>query len=173
MMLEGARAGANLRLGSAQGTPALRVLAGAALLVLAVGALAAEVKAYRSRVWTEPARNASRQIAPLMRWVAQHTRPTDVLLVDGEPLVYLFTGRQAMPPVPFTAAEYVVPRTLDADARSLEELLTRYPVRYLLTVVPSTRLTAANLAARDQNGAPRLREIDELAGVAVFEVQRR
>jgi len=67
----------------------------------------------------------------------------------------------------------VVPRTLDADARSLEELLTRYPVRYLLTVVPSTRLTAANLAARDQNGAPRLREIDELAGVAVFEVQRR
>ena len=173
LMLEGARACVSGRLPLTRGALPLRIALVSAAALVGIGAVGAEVKAYRTRAWTEPARNASREIAPLMRWVAQRTRPGDVLLADGESMVYLFTGRQAMPPVPFTAAEYVVPRTLDADARSLEELLSRYPVRYLLTVVPSTRVTAANLAARDQNGAPRLHEIDELVGGAVFEVERR
>src|SRR5262249_50929023 len=98
---------------------AVRVAAAAPIAVLAVGGLRAEVETYATRAWSAPAREATRQIAPEMRWVADNTRANDVVVADAEALVYLFTGRRAVPPAAFTAMEYVAPRVRTEDERAL------------------------------------------------------
>jgi len=140
----------------------------AALLFVGLGVARAEVLAYRDRAWAEPVRNATRRIAPAMRWISQHTQPRDIVIADAEPLVYLFTQRPTLPPVAFTAAEYLSPRSIAADATSLRELVGRYPARYLVTVVPSTIAAARTLTT----GRATLREVDAIDGGAVFEVVR-
>jgi hypothetical protein len=142
----------------------------AAVALIGLGIARAEVVAYRDHAWIEPVRNATRHIAPAMRWISQNTRPHDLVIADAEPLVYLFTNRPAMPPVAFTAAEYVAPRSTAADAAALRELVRRYPVRYVVTVVPSTIAAARTLVAAHGTGV--LRELDALDGGAVFEVVR-
>jgi hypothetical protein len=108
-----------------------------------------------------------------MRWISQNTRPHETVIADAEPLVYLFTERSALPPVAFTAAEYVTPRPPAADIAALANLVRQFPVRYVVTVVPST-MTAARALAQPTSTYPiTLREVDSLPGAAVFEVTRR
>lgn len=148
----------------------IRAIAAAPILLLAAGVLRAEAEAYATRGWSTPTREATRQIAPAMRWVADNTRTDDVVVADAEALVYLFTGRRAVPPAAFTAMEYVAPRSRSEDERTLASLVSSLPVQYVVTIVPTTRDAARELAKR----APAtLREVTTLAGGAVFEVARR
>jgi hypothetical protein len=144
----------------------------APLAVLALGLARAEIVAYRDRAWAAPVRDATRTIAPVMRWISQNTRPHEAVIADAEPLVYLFTERPAMPPVAFTAAEYVTPRNPAADVASLANLVRQFPVRYVITVVPSTMTAARALALPTSTHPITLREVDSLPGAAVFEVMR-
>ena len=57
-----------------------------------------------------------------------------------------------MPPVAFTAAEYVTPRDPAADVAALGELVRQFPVRYVITVVPSTIAAARSLAQPGVSG---------------------
>ena len=146
----------------------------ASTAVLALGIVRAEVESYATRSWRVPVQIAQRQIAPLVRWVASRTSPDDVLLADDEPLVYLMTGRRALPPASFTALEYVrpAPATDSIGVRTLQALLARYRARYVLTVVPPTRDAARAIAAAPDS-RPRLRELEPLGpSGAVFEVVR-
>jgi hypothetical protein len=158
--IESARAGSRPRLAY------LAVLGSAAL---AVGMLRAEMQTYRSRAWSTPVQRQVGYVTPLVQWVKGNTRPRDVLVADDEPLVYLFTGRQAMPPLPYTAEEYVRTRTRPEESRALGDLLGRYQARYIVTVVPSTRDAVRGLARSDSS---RLRELAELPNGAAFEVRQ-
>lgn len=154
-------------------TPAWRLAAIALVAVVSLGAARAEIGAYTAMAWRAPVRNAARQIAPIVRWVADSTAPDDILVADDEPLVYLMTGRRAVPPAAFTALEYLgQPASPSAAARTLRDLIGRYHPRYVLTVVPATR-NAARQLTHDQP-RPLLRERQELAGGAgaVFEIVR-
>lgn len=144
----------------------------AALALVGLGLARAEVLAYRDRAWASPVREATRSIAPAMRWISQGTNAHDLVVVDAEALVYLFTARPSMPPVAFTAAEYVKPRDQQADIAALGELVRRFPVSYVVTVVPSTIAAARALEHPTSPGAPALREVEAVPGVAVFSVVR-
>jgi hypothetical protein len=152
----------------------MRGLALLCTALIALGITRAEIESYSQRTWRAPVQVAQHQIAPLVRWAAMNTQPNDLLLADDEPLVYLMTGRSALPPASFTALEYVRP-DLAADStavRVLRGLLQRYPAHYLLTVVPSTR-AAARIISSNAAERPTLREIEGLGtGGAVFEVVR-
>jgi hypothetical protein len=144
----------------------------AAVALLGLGLARAEVVAYRDRAWTAPVREATHSIAPVMRWISQNTRPHEEVIADAEPLVYLFTERPAMPPVAFTAAEYVAPRNPANDVAALADLVRQFPVRYIVTVVPSTMAAARALTAPAAARSVVLREVDATPGAAVFEVVR-
>src|SRR5205814_2160715 len=73
----------------------------------------------RYRAWAAPVVDAARAIAPAMRWIRKNTRPHEAVIADADPLVYLFTDRRALPPVAFTADEYVSARSPIADAAAL------------------------------------------------------
>ena len=130
----------------------LGLLGGAALLALVLGAARAEIRAYRTRAWQAPAAAATAQIAPIVRWVRSQTRTTDLIASDGEQVVYLFTGRRAIPVAPSTAGEYVYARTAEDNARALRGALRDFPIDYVLTISPELR-EAADLVVARGNGA--------------------
>ena len=154
------------------------VLAATLLTALVLGAAREETRAYRERSWQQPTSVATAQIAPLVRWVKANTKPTDVIAADGEQLVYLFGGRVALPIAPFTAAEYVHPRTLDDNARSLRGELAEFPVSYVLTISPGLRGSADQVAARGSNRVaattePRLVPLAPVGDGEAYRVDRR
>ena len=151
----------------ASSTP-VRVLAALVIAVPAFGMLRTEFGAYTSRAWQEPARRAGAQIAPLITWVGRYTRPSDVVLSEGEQVISLFTGRRAGPTAPFSAREYDTPRTAQASVAQLGEMLDAVPARYVLPLAPE-QLDASRVLGGPR---PRLREIARLPASAVFEVQR-
>ena len=151
----------------------VRLVPAAAAMMLAAGVARAEWSTYAARAWTSPVRDAVRTIAPAMRWIRQNTRREDVVLADAEPLMYLFTERRAIPPVAFTAAEYLTPRSRTDDAAALTQLVRQYPVRYIVTVVPSTAAAARSLSAAVPGRGFALRQAGTLPGGAVFEVLRQ
>jgi hypothetical protein len=155
------------------GASAWRGVAFATIALMVIGVARAEVGVWRDRAWQTPVRAAAGQIGPIVRWAANETSPNDLLVADDEPLVYLMTGRRALPPVQFTAIEYVGggPGGVDAARTALRTLIERYPVKYVLTVVPTTREAARALTLAPER---MLREQATLAGGrgAVFEVVR-
>ena len=144
----------------------------AATTLIAVGMVRAEVRSYATRAWRIGTDDATATIAPLVRWVAAHTDSSDVVAADGEQLVYLFTGRTAVPIVPFTAAEYVVPRTSRADAAAITRLLRATPVDYLVTISPALRDAAGLLVRQDTaSGAPGLTAMQAVGAGGAFRVE--
>ena len=132
---------------------ALRVAVALMLAVVCIGAVREETRAYSQRSWSRPAADATAQIAPLLRWVVARTNAKDVLAVDGEQLVFLFTGRRAVPVAPFTAAEYIHPRTAEQNAASLRQLIQDVPVDYIATISPGHR-SSGEMLADATAGAP-------------------
>jgi hypothetical protein len=151
----------------------VRLAAALGVLVLGVGLARVEVSAYRAHAWSQPAQDATRRIAPAMRWIAHNARLHEAVIADAEPLVYLFTERPAIPPVAFTAREYVVSRRLAADTAALSELVRHSPVRYVVTVVPTTAAAARALSIPTPGRGFLLRQADTVSGGAVFAVERQ
>ena len=143
-----------------------RVLVALVVALPAYGMLRTETYAYASRSWSAPALQAGAQIAPLVAWVGRHTRPSDIVLSEGEQVISLFTGRRAAPTAPFSAREYVVPRTVKASAAELTAMLSAVPARYVLPLAPE-QLEAARALGGTRPG---LRAIAPLPQSTVFEV---
>jgi hypothetical protein len=155
--------------------PRSPVLANAGLVtatILALGAVRQETRAYQRRAWYEPARLAAGSIAPLIRWVSTNTAPGDVVAVDAEQVVYLFTGRRAVPPAPFTAAEYVRQPPIAEAMEALRQMITLVPVRYLMTVNTPLLVSANRMAADTTHQSPRLVKLQSLGHGAVYRVDR-
>jgi hypothetical protein len=141
--------------------------------IICLGGAREEVRAYGRRAWAQPGADATAQIAPLVRWVLARTNAGDVLAVDGEQLVFLFTGRKAVPVAPFTAAEYLHPRSAEQNAESLRLLIQEVPITYVATISPNLRSSGELLAAAPGTpGAARLVRLAPLAGGEVFRVER-
>jgi hypothetical protein len=140
----------------------------ACLALPAFGMVRTEWTSYASRAWSAPALRAGAQIAPLITWVGRNTRPTDVVLAEGEQVISLFTGRRAAPTAPFTAREYITPRSLASATTELHTMLALVPARFVLPLAP-VQIDAARALAQSRPG---LREIAPLPNGAVFEVLR-
>ena len=152
----------------ASSSVAARAVVGCAVGLVTLGMLRTEAHAYATRAWSAPALAAGAQITPLVAWVGRHTQPNDVVLAEGEQVISLFTGRRAAPTAPFTAREYVVPRTAEGSAAELREILALVPARYVLPLAPVQLEAARALGAT----RPALRPIATLPQSVVFEVLR-
>ena len=145
-----------------------RALVALVVALPAFGRARTEWPAYATRAWSAPALQAGAQITPLVAWVGRNTRPSDIVLAEGEQVISLFTGRRAAPTAPFSAREYVVPRTLATSTAELRELLAVVPARYVLPLAP-VQLEAARALA---GARPGLRAVAPLPRSTVFEVAR-
>jgi hypothetical protein len=124
--------------------------------------LRTEVRGYATHAWEEPARHASRTLAPVIEWIRHSTPPATGMLVEAPEAVMLFTGRQGAPPVPFTAREYVMPVSAADHERGLRAMLAAVPVQYIVTFNPAVRAAARTL--------PGVTPIGRLADAEMFQV---
>ena len=156
-----------------EGVRSLWLVAGRWRTVVVIGAmlpalafLRTELHAYATRSWRVPARQATAQIAPVLGWVQAHTTQSEIVLSEGEQVIALYAGRQAAPPIAFTATEYVVPRSVGEGSARLEAMIAAVPARYVILIESAMLASADELVNRHQG----LRRIDTLSSGAVYEV---
>jgi Dolichyl-phosphate-mannose-protein mannosyltransferase len=111
--------------------------------------------------WSALPQARSAELLPVAQWVATHTAPDDVVVTDhgAANLVYLYTGRRALPAEDPLAAWYLRYPTATYQAAYVSRVLDRFRVRFLVVTGASELQTAARLA----NGpAPQLRFVERL-----------
>jgi hypothetical protein len=153
-------------------------MANAGLIVaaaLALGTIRAESRAYREKSWYHGAERAAGNVTPLLRWVSSNTAPGDLVAADAEQIVYLFTGRRALPPDAFTAAQYVTPLPMEATTSALQSVLSQFPVNFVATFSPQVMRSARLLSdsAHVASSGTRLVPLPGFRGGGAFRVERR
>ncbi|HVX37941.1 MAG TPA: hypothetical protein VHB25_00110 [Gemmatimonadaceae bacterium] len=119
-----------------------RVLAagGAALVVLGYGIYTA--RGYRGRWWSSIPRQMASAVKPLVQWTERNTRPDDVVASNAELLLYLYTGRSAVPATELSVGDYFHAPSVAANARVLRDILSAYHVD-AVAIVANDSLAAA------------------------------
>jgi hypothetical protein len=87
---------------------------------------------YSRKWWTAVQRNAGVRVKPTAEWVARYTAPSDVLATEDDLIIYLYTGRRAVPTSTFTALERTRPLSDAEDARTVKEIFDIYRPQYFI-----------------------------------------
>jgi len=126
---------------SSRHTVIARIAALAAGALLACGYGVYNVRGYRHQWWSSIPRMISRNVHPLLVWVATHTPRNAVLATEAESAVYLYTGRSTVPVGTFTVDEYFAPRSPGEAAAVIRDVTAHY--RPKAVVVSSTAMRDA------------------------------
>jgi hypothetical protein len=160
---------------TALGRPAwrtpLRVALAAAFVWVAVGYAAYEMRGIRGHWWSSIPRANTPRIATAVRWVAANTAPDELVATDYEGAVYLYTGRQALPIITLTPAQYLRDYSPRENATAgLLPVLDAYPVRTVVAGAGKAYDAAEFLATQ----APaRLHLREQVDGAGIFTVNAR
>lgn len=117
-------------------------------VALAMGHAVYTARGYRGRWWASIPRAGAANLRPLVLWAAQHTAPTDVLAVEAESAVYLYTGRHTVPVHTFTVQQYFTPRTAEQEADVISGVLAHYHVDAVAVATRTVRDATKLLATR-------------------------
>jgi 4-amino-4-deoxy-L-arabinose transferase-like glycosyltransferase len=113
--------------------------------------------------WDSAARGNADALIPVADWINTNTRPDDVVAVDGEPFIYLHTGRTVVPVHILSPDEYFAGTPLDRAAADLRALIAVGKPRYaVFSGAAGEREAAPMLDGR--NGTPKLEWIAALPG---------
>lgn len=142
-----------------------RVAVAACALAMTGGYLWYNGIGYANSWWTAVQRDAGQRARPIVEWVARHTSPDDVLATEDDLIVYLYTGRKALPTSTFTAAERLRPLTDVEDAIVVRQIFDAYDPDYFITGGATGLRTARALAERTP---PELRPVGRTPHVTIF-----
>ncbi len=151
---------------------ALRVAVAMAGLCLVPGMLRYNARGYRGAWWASIPRSMGDRAQAAIQWVRLHTRRSDVIAGEAEPMIYLYAERQAVPVATFTAAQYLHDRTPAQNAEYLRQILQASGARFVLVQSPG-EVDAARALAADSTASPRLTLADSTGGLYVFDVGAR
>jgi hypothetical protein len=149
----------------------LRIAVAAVAVLLVPGVLRYNVRAYRGSWWASIPRSMTNRAQPAIRWVRLHAEHSDVVAGESEPMLYLYAERQAVPVAPFTALQYLRPRTPQENAAYLRRILQATGARYVV-VQTGDEFAAARILAADTASRPRLSPVDSTREVFVFGAER-
>ena len=102
---------------------------------------------------------------PAVEWIRASTRPTDVIAMEDDPLVYLYTGRRAVPVGTFTPEEYLTEQSYAFATEQLATIVARYKPDYVIGTTSYGVISARTLSTRTP---PVLRVHALLPTAAVF-----
>jgi hypothetical protein len=149
----------------------VRVALAVAFVWVAVGYSKYEIRGMRGRWWSSIPRANTPRIATAVRWVAANTAPDEVVATDYEGAVYLYTGRQALPIITLTPAQYLRDYTPRENAmEGLLPVLDAYPVRTVVAGAGKAYETARFVATQSPT---RLRLREQVDGGGIFTVNAR
>jgi hypothetical protein len=102
---------------------------------------------------------------PVVEWIRRSTRPTDIIAMEDDPLVYLYTGRQAIPVGTFTPEEYLKEQTYAFATETLRTIVAHYRPTYVIGTTTYAVISARALSMRTP---PELRVHALLPTAAIF-----
>lgn len=143
----------------------LRPLALASFAALAVGYAGYNYLGVTRHWWTVVQQSVADRARPLAEWVRANTDSTAVLATDDDVLIYLYTGRQAIPNGAFTPQEHLVAQTPAFAVASLRTIIDRYHPDFVLASTQYGTYAARGLV---QESPPELRIVGALSTGAVF-----
>jgi 4-amino-4-deoxy-L-arabinose transferase-like glycosyltransferase len=146
--------------------PSVRVTSAfaCAMGVFAIGGHAAYSMRGASRHWWDTAARANADaLLPVADWINANTRPDDVIAVDGEPFIYLRTGRTVVPVHILSPEEYFAGTPIERTAAGLRSLMVAGRPRYAIFSSASGERDAAPLLD-GRNGSPKLEWIGSIGG---------
>jgi hypothetical protein len=130
----------------------VRATGAAVLVALALCIPAATILAARTRAWNRVPRSGAETLVPLLQWIVRNTPPGEIIAADAETVIYLYTGRRAVPYVPFKATDRVGLMTADEAYAGLAEMLRLYHPRWVLALGVPTLRVALHFTAHE--GSP-------------------
>jgi hypothetical protein len=145
---------------------ALKVVAVGSVLLVAGGYGWYNARGVREKWWVSLQRDAGTRAKPIAEWVTRATRPDDVVITDDDLIVYLYTGRRALPTATFTARSYVTPLTARQDAEILRSLLEQFRPRWYIAAGGQSIASAQVLV--EEQPAP-LRYAGSISTARVYE----
>ncbi len=126
--------------------------------VVATGYGVYTARGYRGQWWSSIGRQMAAVSVPSVAWVGEHTRPTDVVASNAELMVYLYTGRQAVPATRFSVDDYFRLPSIQSRADALESILRVYHADVVAIVANDSLEAAARGMASRQPPALSLRD---------------
>lgn len=145
---------------------ALRTAGVAAVGLVVVGYGWYNVRGVREQWWVNIQSDAGTRAKPIAEWVMRATRPDDLVITDDDLIVYLYTGRRALPTATFTALAHITPLTPRQDADLLRTLLERYRPHWYIAAGSGSIASAELLVA--ERPAP-LRYAGSISSARVYE----
>src|SRR4029078_3830988 len=116
--------------------------------------------------WRDSApRETAARATPVVEWVRASTRPTDVIAMEDDPLLYLYTGRRTIPVGTFTPEEFLKAQTYPLATEALHTIIAAYKPTY---VIGTTSYGVMSARALSMRSAPSLRGHAVLPPAAVF-----
>jgi hypothetical protein len=144
----------------------LRIALGAAMLLVIGGYGAYNLRGVRQKWWVNIQSDAGTRAKPIAEWVARSTTPNDVLITDHDLIVYLYTGRRAVPTATFTALGHITPLTPQQDAAVLRSMLSTMKPRWYIANAQQSIAAAAILAEKQP---PEMRYAGSISTARVYE----
>ncbi|MEP7382169.1 MAG: glycosyltransferase family 39 protein [Gemmatimonadota bacterium] len=143
----------------------LRPIALAALVALGVGYGGYNYLGVTRDWWTVVQKSVADRARPLAEWVRANTDSSAVLATDDDVLVYLYTGRQAIPNGAFTPQEHLVSQTPAFAVKALRTIVELYHPDFVLASTQYGTYAARGLV---QATPPELRIVRALSTGAIF-----
>lgn len=162
------------RIGAHRGAvPSVRVTSAfaCAIGVFAIGGHAGYSVRGASRHWWDAAARANADaLIPVADWITANTRPGDVIAVDGEPFIHLYTGRTVVPVHILSPDEYFAGTPIERAAGDLRSLIEAGRPAYVIFSGAAGERDAAPLID-GRNGTPKIAWFATLpGGGAVYRV---
>ncbi|HNV77232.1 MAG TPA: hypothetical protein PKH96_21300, partial [Gemmatimonadaceae bacterium] len=111
-------------------------------------------------------RTAGVRARPTVEWVARHTAPTDVVSTEDDLIIYLYSGRKAVPTSTFTAVQRVRTLTDAEDVAAVEEIFDAFQPNWFIVSSTTGVRTAKQFASRTP---PVLRQAGETPHVMIYQ----
>jgi hypothetical protein len=119
------------------------------------------------RSWEGPQRSGASAMEPVVKWVRAHVPEDAVVATENDPLLYLYTGRKAVPVLSWTATEHVGPQTPAQAEANLGEIQEQFAPAWI--ILPGGGTPEAVAVERMWREEKRLELVDTLqGGGAVF-----
>jgi hypothetical protein len=145
---------------------AMRYAAVSAGLLLVVGYGRYHYLAYKYGWWTQAQRPVADRAQYLADWVQKNTSKDVLIAAEDDLLIYLYTGRHAIPLGSFTPNDHMDAQTSGFMTETLRGIIREFDVDYVLTATDVGGLAALGLLQADP---PELRRIGALKIGAVFQ----
>lgn len=129
---------------------ASRLFAAAAAAIVVLGYGMYTARGFRGRWWSSIPRQMAAAVKPLVQWTARNTSPDAVVASNAELLLYLYTGRAAVPATALSVDDYFRAPTAATSAAALRDILRAYHVDAVAIVANDSLAAAARAMAESR-----------------------